>query len=80
MAGPVIADPFKHDPLSSGAPNPMEGGMGNDALHAHMTAFLKAVKAGDVSGMSTAFQAAMDACYAEHEPEGDEGGTVAPPV
>lgn len=73
------------DPLAVGATDPMEGGMGDEALEAHMQAFLKAQKAGDPRGMATAFRAASEACYDEREPPMDQpaqppGGDEAPPL
>ncbi len=60
-----MADPRRPtpDPLALGVPTPMEGGMGDEALEAHMQAFLKAQKAGDARGMATAFRAAAEECY-----------------
>lgn len=68
-----IADPFKGmDPMSSATPSPLDAGMGDEALEAHMEAFLRATKAGNAKDMATAFRAASEACYSAGEPEGTE--------
>ncbi len=59
---------FGSDPMALGNADPMEGGIGDEALEAHMQAFIKAQKAGDARGMATAFRAAYDACYDSREP------------
>lgn len=51
------------DPMSPGMPNPMEGGMGDEALEAHAAAMLRAIKGGDAKALSVALKAAVEACY-----------------
>lgn len=58
---------FGSDPMAAGSPNPFEGGLGDEALEAHMKAFASAAKTSDARGMATALRAAMDAWYSEQE-------------
>lgn len=58
---------FGSDPMAAGSPSPFEGGLGDDAMEAHMKAFTAAHKAGDPRGMATALRAALDAWYDDRE-------------
>lgn len=62
-----MAADFKGDPFKQ--PDPMAGELGEDEETTHMRAFQKAMKSGDVGGMTTALKAFVEACtsagYAE---------------
>jgi len=50
------------DPMSPGVATPMDGGQGDEALEAHMQAFVRASKSGNARDMAKAFRAAVEEC------------------